>query len=119
MHGCRLELVSHDDDYETECSATNTWRLLEQDKVFALLGYYGSSPTTTAMAVFSAAKTPWIGTISCADSLRSPVNRCMFHVRVSHAGENAAIVDQLVSLGISSIQVFYQDNGFELSGWKA
>lgn len=39
------------------------------------MAYYGSSPTTEAMKVFSDAKVPLLGTISGAGSLRTPVNR--------------------------------------------
>lgn len=116
VHGRMLELVALDDGYETERSVANTKQLLQQHKVFALLGYYGSSPTTAAMEVFSAAKTPLIGTISGADSLRTPVNRYMYHVRASYADETEAIVNQLVSLGLKSIAVFYQNDGFGHSG---
>jgi branched-chain amino acid transport system substrate-binding protein len=116
IHGRMLELVALDDGYETERAVANTNALLQQHKVFALVGYYGSSPTAGAMEVFSAAKTPLVGTISGADSLRTPANRYMFHVRASYADETAAIVNQLVSLGLKNIAVFYQNDGFGTSG---
>lgn len=116
VNGRKLELVALDDGYETDRAVANTTKLLQDDKVFALTGYYGSSPTTASMQVFSAAKTPLIGTISGADSLRNPVNRYMFHVRASYADETEAIVKQLVSIGMKSIGVFYQNDGFGKSG---
>lgn len=116
INGRKLELVALDDGYETDRAVANTTKLLQDDKVFALTGYYGSSPTTASMQVFSAAKTPLIGTISGADSLRNPVNRYMFHVRASYADETEAIVKQLVSIGMKNIGVFYQNDGFGKSG---
>jgi branched-chain amino acid transport system substrate-binding protein len=116
VHDRKIELVALDDGYETERTVANTHKLIEEYKVFSLVGYYGSSPTTAAMAVFSAARTPLIGTISGADSLRNPVNRYMFHVRASYADETEAIVNQLVSLGLTNIAVFYQNDGFGKSG---
>jgi ABC-type branched-subunit amino acid transport system substrate-binding protein len=117
INGRKLELVALDDGYETDRSVANTKKLINDYKVFALLGYYGSSPTTAAMEVFSAARVPLVGTISGADSLRTPVNRFMFHVRASYADETEAIVAQLVSLGIRRIAVFYQNDGFGRSGF--
>ena len=114
VHNRRIELVALDDGYETERAVANTRTLV--DKAFALLGYYGSSPTTAAMQVFSSAKVPLVGTISGADSLRTPVNRYMFHVRASYADETEAITEQLVSLGLKNIAVFYQNDGFGKSG---
>lgn len=116
VNGRKLELVALDDGYETARTVANTRSLLDQHKVFALVGYYGSSPTTEAMKVFSAARTPLIGTISGADSLRQPAERYMFHVRASYADETAAIVNQLVLLNMRKIAVFYQNDGFGLSG---
>ncbi|MBN8453349.1 ABC transporter substrate-binding protein [Accumulibacter sp.] len=122
VHGRRLDLRSLDDGYETERTVANTRALIAQEQVFALLGFYGSSPTTAAMnEVFGVAKVPLVGTISGADSLRQsprdhPNNRYMFNVRASYANETEAIVNQLVSLGFKSIAVFYQNDGFGKSG---
>lgn len=122
VNGRKLELVALDDGYETERTVANTKKLIDENRVFALLQYYGSSPTTQAMNdVFGPAKVPLVGTISGAGTLRqtvreNPNNRYMFNVRASYADETAAIVEQLVGLGFKSIAVFYQNDGFGKSG---
>ena len=116
VQGRKIELVSLDDGYETERAVANTKKLIDNEKVFALLAFYGSSPTTEAMKVFSAAGVPLVGTISGADSLRTPVNHFMFHLRASYADETETIVDHLVGLGVTNIAVFYQNDGFGKSG---
>lgn len=116
VNGKKIELVTLDDGYETDRTAANTRKLIDENKVFALMAYYGSSPTTEAMKLFSEAKTPLLGTISGASSLRSPVNRYMFHLRASYADETEAIVNHLVGMGITNIAVFYQNDGFGKSG---
>lgn len=116
VNGKKIELVTLDDGYETDRTVANTRKLIDENKVFALMAYYGSSPTTEAMKLFSEAKTPLIGTISGASSLRSPVNRYMFHLRASYADETEAIVNHLVGMGITNIAVFYQNDGFGKSG---
>ncbi|KIF79804.1 ABC transporter substrate-binding protein [Noviherbaspirillum autotrophicum] len=116
IHNRKIELVALDDGYETERAVANTKALIDNHKAFALLGYYGTSPTTAALPVISAAKVPLIGTISGADNLRTPVNRYLFHVRASYGDETEAITDQLVSLGLKNIAVFYQNDGFGKSG---
>ena len=116
INGKKIELVALDDGYETDKTVANTRKLIDENKVFALMAYYGSSPTTEAMKLFSEAKTPLLGTISGAGSLRSPVNRYMFHLRASYADETEAIVNHLVGLGITNIAVFYQNDGFGKSG---
>jgi ABC-type branched-subunit amino acid transport system substrate-binding protein len=122
VNGRKLELVAIDDGYETDRSIANSKSLIEEKKVFALLAYYGSSPTTESMnKIFGPAKVPLVGTISGAGTLREPVSanpnsRYMFNVRASYADETDAIVNQLVSLGLKSIAVFYQNDGFGKSG---
>lgn len=122
VNGRKLELIALDDGYETERTVANTRKLINEHGVFALLQYYGSSPTTQAMNdVFGPARVPLVGTISGAGTIRvSPRenanNRYMFNIRASYADETDAIVSQLVSLGLKNIAVFYQNDGFGLSG---
>ena len=116
VFGKKIELIALDDGYETEKAVANTRKLINENKVFALMGFYGSSPTTESMKVFSEAKVPLLGTISGAGNLRSPVNRYMFHLRASYADETESIVNHLVALGITNIAVFYQNDGFGKSG---
>ena len=49
VNGRKLELVALDDGYETERTVANTKTLIKDKNAFALLAYYGSSPTTEAM----------------------------------------------------------------------
>lgn len=122
INGRKLELVALDDGYETEKTVANTKTLINDKHVFGLLAYYGSSPTTEAMnSVFGPARVPLVGTISGAATLREPISananaRYMFNVRASYADETEAIVNQLVSLGLKSVAVFYQNDGFGKSG---
>ncbi|MCX8145887.1 MAG: ABC transporter substrate-binding protein [Azovibrio sp.] len=122
IHGRQIKLEALDDGYETDKTVANTRTLINDKQVFALVGYYGSSPTTQAMNdVFGPAKVPLVGTISGAETLRenpaaNPNNRYMFNVRASYANETDVIVSQLVSLGLKNIAVFYQNDGYGKSG---
>jgi ABC-type branched-subunit amino acid transport system substrate-binding protein len=71
--------------------------------------------------VFGPAKVPLVGTISGAATLReslatNPNARYMFNVRASYADEAEVIVNQMLSLGLKNIAVFYQNDGFGKSG---
>lgn len=122
VHGRKLALVAMDDGYETERTVANTKTLIGEKNAFALLAFYGSSPTTEAMnKVFGPAKVPLVGTISGAGSLResfsaNPNARYMFNVRTSYADETAVIVKYLADVGITRIAVLYQNDGFGKSG---
>jgi len=122
VNGRKLELLALDDGYETERTIANTKTLINEKHAFALLAYYGSSPTSDAMnTVFGPAKVPLVGAISGAASLREAISgnpnaRYMFNIRASYLDETDAIINQLVSLGLKNIAVFYQNDGFGKSG---
>ena len=122
IHGRKLGLVALDDGYETDRTVANANTLIKEKKVFALLSFYGSSPTIEAMnKVVGPARVPLVGTISGAASLREPIStnpnlRYMFNVRSSYAEETALLVKHLTTLGTSRIAVFYQNDGFGKSG---
>ena len=122
VNGRKINLVALDDGYETDRAVANTRILISEKNAFALLASYGSSPTTEAMnKVFGPSRVPLVGTISGAGSLREPISqnpgsRYMFNVRASYADETEAIVNQMVSLGLKNIAVFYQNDGFGKSG---
>ena len=70
VHGRKLQLISRDDGYDPDRSVVQTLRLIEDDKVFALIGAVG---TPTAMATdtdHSASNVPFIGPFSGAEFLR-------------------------------------------------
>ena len=122
VNGRKINLVALDDGYETDRAVANTRILISEKNAFALLASYGSSPTTEAMnKVFGPSRVPLVGTISGAGSLREPISqnpgsRYMFNVRASYADETEAIINQMVSLGLKNIAVFYQNDGFGKSG---
>lgn len=112
VFGRKLELESFDDGVVPERAIGNTKNFLGEHQVFALIGYYGDATTAAAMELAAAAKTPIIGTMAGADNLRQPVNRYLFHVRASTSDEIAATVTQLVTMGLTRIAVFYQNDSF-------
>ncbi|MFV0370945.1 MAG: ABC transporter substrate-binding protein [Azonexus sp.] len=122
VNGRKLELVALDDGYETERAVANTQNLIKDKQAFALLSFFGSSPTEATMnTVFGPAGVPLVGTISGAPALRQPIasnpnSRFMFHIRASYNDETEAIVNQMVALGLRSIAVFYQNDGFGKAG---
>jgi branched-chain amino acid transport system substrate-binding protein len=118
VHGRKIELITLDDGYEPSRTVPNTKKLIEEHKVFALIGYVGTPTSVPAIPVFTGAKVPFIGPFTGAESLRVPFNRYIFHVRASYFDETEKIVEQLVSTGSKSIAVFYQDDAYGQAGLK-
>ena len=116
INGRKLLLVSRDDGYEPEKAALAAKALIEEDKVFALIGSVGTPTTLAAVPAINAAGIPLIGPFTGAQALREPFNRNIFHVRASYFDETERIVQQLSTVGIKKIAVFYQNDSYGKAG---
>src|SRR6202043_1616728 len=61
VHGRKLELISRDDGYDPDRSAAQTTKLIEEDKVFALIGAVGTATATVTVPIAKAGNVPFIG----------------------------------------------------------
>jgi len=116
IHGRTIKLVSRDDGYEPDRAAAAVKALIEEDKVFALVGSVGTPTTLAAVPAINAAGIPLIGPFTGAQSLREPFNRHLFHVRASYFDETERIVQHLSTMGITKIAVFYQNDSYGKAG---
>jgi len=122
IHGRKLKLISVDDGYEPEKSIVATKKLIEQDKVFALVGPVGTPTSAATQPIAMAAKVPFIGAFTGAGFLRDPKLENVINIRASYDAETEAWVRHLTEdLKIKKIAIFYQDDAFGragLSGFK-
>ncbi len=116
VNGRRIQLVTRDDTYESKLAAENTTKLIEEDKVFALIGYVGTPTSAAALPIFTEARVPFIGPFTGAELLRTPPNRYIFNVRASYFDETDKIVEQLITVGMKRFAVFYQNDAYGLAG---
>jgi branched-chain amino acid transport system substrate-binding protein len=122
IHGRKLKLVSVDDGYEPDKSIAAVKKLIEEDKVFALIGPVGTPTANAAQPIAQAAKVPYIGPFTGAGFLRDPKRDNVVNIRASYDAETEAWVKHLTEdLKITKIAIFYQDDAFGragLSGFK-
>ena len=119
VHGRTLELVSFDDGYEPELAIANTRRLIEDERVFALVGAVGTPTSNAAEPIASAAGVPYIGPFTGAEFLRSRSRPMVINVRASYFQETEEMVERLSSdLGMTRIGILYQDDSYGLAGFK-
>ncbi|MCI5071311.1 ABC transporter substrate-binding protein, partial [Acidovorax sp.] len=112
VQGRTLELVSYDDAYEPKKTAENTAKLIDDDKVFALIGYVATGNLIAAMPLAEKAGVPMFAPLVGTTSFRTNHNRYLFHVRASYETELRKIVGHLATLGINNIAVVYQNSAF-------
>jgi ABC-type branched-subunit amino acid transport system substrate-binding protein len=118
VYGRKIELVTEDDRYEASAAQAASKKLIEDHKVFALIGYVGTPTGVEHLKVVEPAKVPLVGMFTGAEALRVPFNRYVFHVRASYYDETEKIVEQVVSTGGHKIAVFMQDDAYGEAGRK-
>ena len=115
VNGRKIELRSLDDGYESDRAAANTRKLID-DGVFLLFGYVGTPTSNASKPIFTAAKVPFVGPFTGAESLRNPLNRYIFNIRASYYDETEKIVAQLTGQTLDKIAVFYQNDDYGKTG---
>ena len=119
VHGRTLRLTFKDDGYEPGAAARNTISLIEDDRVFALIGAVGTPTSRSATPVADEAGVPYIGPFTGAEFLRSPELRAVLNLRASYYQETEEMVARLTEdLGIRRIGVMYQDDSFGRAGYN-
>lgn len=118
IHGRKIRLLSLDDGYEPDRAKANTLKLINEEKVFALFGYVGTPTSLAALPIFSDEKVPFFGAFTGAQALREPFNRYIFNVRAGYNEETEEIVNQLLTLSLKRIAVFYQNDAYGQAGLK-
>jgi branched-chain amino acid transport system substrate-binding protein len=122
VHGRKIKLISVNDGYEPDRAIAATKKLIEEDKVFALIGPVGTPTSAAAQPIATAAKVPFMGAFTGAGFLRNPKLENVINVRASYDAETEAWVKHLTEdLKITKIGIFYQDDAFGragLSGFK-
>jgi len=83
IHGRMLKLISRDDAYEPDRSIIQTRKLIEEDKVFALIGAVGTPTSKASQPIAAAANVPFMGPFTGAAFLRDPKLTNVINVRAS------------------------------------
>jgi branched-chain amino acid transport system substrate-binding protein len=117
VKGRKLELKSVDDGYEPTKSIEAVKKLLEEDKVFALIGAVGTPTSAATQPIATAAGAPFIGAFTGAEFLREPHKPLVMNVRASYFQETEAMVERVTKdLGATKIAIMYQDDAFGQAG---
>ncbi len=117
INGRTIELKTVNDGYEPEKCEAATKMLVEQDKVFALIGYVGTPTAKVAAPIAAAAGVPFIGAFTGAELLRSPHTPTIVNIRASYFQETETMAKLLVEQkGFKKVACFYQNDAFGQAG---
>ncbi|MBI5719705.1 MAG: ABC transporter substrate-binding protein [Burkholderiales bacterium] len=110
VHGRRVRIVSLDDELQPPKAVANMRRLLEQESVFGFFGCVGSATTAATADLLLGSGAPALGGYAVADSARAKVKGAAYFVRATSGREAQALVEHLVTIGITRIGVAVLDN---------
>lgn len=117
IHGRKLQLISRDDGYDPDRSVAQTMRLIEHDKVFALIGAVGTPTAMATIPITSARNIPFIGPFTGAEFLRDPELSNVVNIRASYSAEAESWIRHLTEdRRLTRIGIFYQDDSFGRDG---
>ncbi|QDF39700.1 ABC transporter substrate-binding protein [Bradyrhizobium symbiodeficiens] len=117
VHGRKLQLISRDDGYDPDRSVAQTLHLIEDDKVFALIGAVGTPTAMATIPITSARNVPFIGPFTGAEFLRDLELPNVVNIRASYGAEAEAWIKHLTDdRHFTRIGIFYQDDSFGRDG---
>lgn len=116
VNGRKIELLTLDDAYVVDKTVANAKKLVDEENVFAFFGMFGSANYAALMPLINERGLPSVAPYTGSDGLRRQSSPMTFWLRASYGDEAEKIVDQLTTLGINRIAVFYQDDAFGKAG---
>ncbi|MEZ5607216.1 MAG: ABC transporter substrate-binding protein [Burkholderiaceae bacterium] len=118
VHGATLRQEVLDDGYKVPETVRQARALLAKPEVVALFGFAGTANITQLLqdGVLEQGEAALVAPYTGGESLRSPFNPWIFHVRAGYADEAEHMVQQLTTLGMNRMAVMYQDDGFGKAG---
>ncbi len=119
--GRRVRLLAMDDGYEPARTQTAMRELVENKKVFGIVGNVGTPTAVVAVPYILERGVLFFGAFTGASLLRAdPPDRYVFNYRASYAEETAAMVRHLVEVRRvkpSQIAVFAQEDAYGDAGF--
>jgi branched-chain amino acid transport system substrate-binding protein len=110
VHGRRVRIVSLDDELQPPKAVANVRQLLEREGVFGFFGCVGSATTAATAELLLTSGAPALAGYAVADSARAKVKGAAYFVRATSGREAQALVEHLVTIGITRIGVAVLDN---------
>jgi branched-chain amino acid transport system substrate-binding protein len=115
VNGQKIELVTANDQYVPDKTVDGLLKLIEEKKIFAVVGTIGTSNGVSILPIIKEYKLPFVAPRSGALNFRTPVIREVFNIRASHQEEVDKLIDLLVREGgAKRFAIYYQNDTFGL-----
>jgi branched-chain amino acid transport system substrate-binding protein len=120
VHGRKIRLIAYDDAGSPQESLSAVRRLINQDKVFALVAGSLSGSTLPALPLITAAKVPFVSSMSTNRRLLDPPSRYVFRVWANEVAQVSSLIDWAVpKYGIKRPAIIFTTNDYGVGGQEA
>lgn len=112
VNGNRIRVIAMDDKRDPKLAVANSKVLIDEKKVVALFGYRSTPTVQAVIPLVQERRIPLVAPVTGAQALHGPQSDYVFNLRASYSEEAYKIVQQMDTMGISRVAVFYQDDAF-------
>jgi branched-chain amino acid transport system substrate-binding protein len=119
VNGRKLKLITYDEEYQPSRAVAVAKKLIEEDKVFAIVGNDCTSCNKAALPQIKKEGVPLVGPSTGADIFVNPVIPNVFGLLTNYGVEGRIFANYAVDqLKAKKIGIFYQNDDFGKSGYK-
>lgn len=117
VNGRKIKLIIEDDQYQPSRTVAAVKKMLEQDKVFALVAVIGTSNLSAVIDILKQQKVPVVGYLNGASKFSDPVNPYAFAGLMTYETEAKLLTRYAVeTLKLKKLGVLYQNDDFGKEG---
>ncbi len=115
INGRKLKLVVEDHGYDPKKAVLATQKLVQKDKIFAMVGLIGTAPAMAAMPILFEKNVPHLFPLTAAREMYEPLHRLKYSFAATYFDQMRAGVKHIVKLkGYKKVCTLYQDDDFGL-----
>ena len=115
INGRKLKLIVEDHGYDPKKAVLATQKLVQKDKIFAMVGLIGTAPAMAAMPILFEKNVPHLFPLTAAREMYEPLHRLKYSFAATYFDQVRAGVKHIAKLkGYKKVCTLYQDDDFGL-----
>lgn len=115
IHGRKLKLVIEDHGYDPKKAVLATQKLVQKDKIFAMIGTIGTPTALPSMPILFEKNIPHLFPLTAAREMYEPLHRLKYSFAATYYDQMRAATKYMVkNKGYKKVCTLYQDDDFGL-----
>ncbi len=111
VYGRKIKVISYDDQFNPALTVTGVKKMVEEDKVFAIVGGLGTPGCLAVMDYLNEKAVPFVYQGSGVSALAIPPKKYVFAVQPNYTNEGQIFVKYIVDdLKLNKIALLYRDD---------